>query len=445
MLFSMRHDPIIDDGGGVGVRVGDDSAEERAVIVRECPDAVEGRGVMVREVHAGAQAGAAVVRSLPVRARASRTERRRWRELWREWNDPEWARSRPMPKIGERVRGVVEYIADSGHKAKLRLDGGRRAKVHAVDFSWTERFVDLRTRLTLGQALDVIVTEIRERPNGREKIITSHRLTRTNPWLTIEREHAVGERVFGKVLMATKTYAGMELETGYPAILHNTEMSWSDDRPVMSETLKVGEWVETEILSIDPAEQTIRLSHRATLPDPWTGIEQQHTVGDRVFATVVATKVDHKLMELETGHRAMLRPREVSWPCRRTVMWDALKAGERVEVVILSIDREARRIDVSYRAAQPDPWPELEQRFPVGARVAAVVEMTEKLGVFARLDEQCSGLIHKSKLQNPVAHYQPGMNIDVEVVGHHAAERKLQLGEVENSEGVNSGELTRAA
>ncbi len=265
--------------------------------------------------------------------------------------------SRPLPEVGTLVRGSVESITPEG-SAILRLGGGRFAWLPASEYSWVEPWVDLSKRLKVDRFVDAVVTHVRANDDGQAQIRVSHRLTRPNPWETIDREHSIGERIFAKIVILGKRYALVELETGYPAKLSQRELSWSRQTQLTSDVLEIGSWIE---------------------------------------------------------------------------------------VVIQSIDAPARRIEVSRRAALPNPWSTIEQTLAIGTQATAVVESCATFGVFARLKDELTGLIHVSRLRDEVRNYQPGMQLRVQVVGINTEEQKIALEELPGTESIASESLHMAA
>jgi small subunit ribosomal protein S1 len=221
-----------------------------------------------------------------------------------------------------------------------------------------------------------------------------------------EEERAVKERRFSEVregdtvrgtVRSLSDYGAFVDIGGVDGLLHVSDISWRRvDKP--SDLLARGQEIEAQVLKVDPEKQRISLGLKQLQPHPWEGIAQRYKVGERVEGSVTRLADFGAFVELEPGVEGLIHISEMSWARKFRKASDVVKPGERVQVVILGLNPDERRISLGLKQALGDPWDEVPQRFPAGSVVEGPVTSITKFGAFVQLVEGVEGMIHVSEI-----------------------------------------------
>ena len=217
---------------------------------------------------------------------------------------------------------------------------------------------------------------------------------------------------------------------GFEGLVHRSEIAWKD-LPVPPPTYKVGDKVRVKVINFDPKKKRISLSIKQLRPNPWEGIAARYPVGSRVKGTVVSVTDFGAFVELEQDVEGLIHISELSWGHPESPK-DIVHEGDEVEVVVLGCDEEARRISLSLRRTTPDPWADVEAKYPRGQRVVGIVTKVTDFGAFVKLEKGIEGLVHVSELDwgrvnNPHEVLKEGDSVEVKVLNVDQKARRISL------------------
>lgn len=326
---------------------------------------------------------------------------------------------------GQIVAGTVKNITDFGAFIDL---GGMDGLLHITDMSWG-RISHPSDVVKVGDKLDVMVLEIDKQS---KKISLGLKQKSPNPWLDVDSKFPVGSKLQGKVTNLLPYGAFVELEKGIEGLVHISEMSWKKKIGHPSELLKVGDEVGVVVLDIDRQNQRISLGIKQLEQDPWGDIETKYIVGTKVQGKV-RNLVDYgAFIELEEGLDGLVHVTDVSWTKKITHPKEVFKKGQDVEAVILSVDKQNRKIALGIKQLTEDPWPTIATEYPSGIVIEGTITKIVNFGVFVELRPDLEGLIHISELRQDSsarldALYTVGQQIKVRILKVDAEQRKIAL------------------
>ena len=242
----------------------------------------------------------------------------------------------------------------------------------------------------------------------------------------------IGEVYIGTVKNITDFGAFIDLG-GVDGLLYITDMSWSRiSHP--SEIVAVGDKIEVMILTIDKDSKKVSLGLKQRMTDPWQDIENKFPVGSNVKGKIVNILPYGVFVELDKGIEGLIHISEISWQKRNINPQEMFTIGETTEVQILNIDREKRRISLSIKQLEVNPWLEAENKYPIGSKVSGKVTGFTDYGAFVELDNNIEGMIHISdlnwikRINNPQEVLKKGQKIEALVLSVDAQSRKISLG-----------------
>ncbi|MBF2735442.1 MAG: S1 RNA-binding domain-containing protein, partial [Betaproteobacteria bacterium AqS2] len=229
--------------------------------------------------------------------------------------------------------------------------------------------------------------------------------------------------------------AYVRIAEGVHGILHRKDFSWHRIGQ-MSESLSVGEELQVKVLDIDAEGQSIRLGVKQMSSDPWEDIDKTYPVGAKIFAKVVSLKEYGAFVEIEEGIEGLVHVSEMDWLQRNVDPAKHLEPGQRVEVMMLKMDKAARRISLGLKQCRPNPWEEFSASFKKGSRLQGkVVGVQNNLGLFVELPGGVHGLAHLSNLsygdpkgRKALGNYEVGDEIEVMVLEVDVAKQRIALG-----------------
>ena len=294
-------------------------------------------------------------------------------------------------EIGQIRQGTVKNITDFGAFINL---GGVDGLLHITDMSWG-RVGHPSEVVSVGQKLDVKILGF-----DREtmKISLGLKQLSANPWEGVQSRYSVGNRVKGRVVSVMPYGAFVELEKGLEGLVHVSEFSWTKRPTHPNEVVKVGDEVDCVILSMDKENQKIALGFKQTAQNPWEGFVKAHPVGSRINGKVQHMTEYGAFVELENGIEGLLHVQDLSWTRRYNHPFECLKKGQEIEVMISSADVDGRKIALSLKALQPDPWSSIAEKFPSGTLVDGKVSKIAPFGIFVEIEKDLDGLVHLSEL-----------------------------------------------
>jgi small subunit ribosomal protein S1 len=287
--------------------------------------------------------------------------------------------------------GVVKNITDFGAFVDL---GGIDGLLHITDMSWG-RISHPSEVVAIG---DKVTVKVLSFDRERERISLGLKQLTPYPWEDVDKKYAVGDRVKGKVVSITDYGAFIELEKGVEGLIHVSEMSWTKHIRHPSKVLAVGDTVEAVVLRVDKENEKISLGLKQIEPDPWLTLEERYPVGSRITGKVRNLTNFGAFVELEEGIDGLVHISDMSWTRRIGHPSEVVKKGESVEVVVLSVDKEARRVSLGLKQVDEDPWPIIAQKYTQDTVCRGkVVRLLEK-GVVVDLGDDLEGFVPASQL-----------------------------------------------
>lgn len=296
-------------------------------------------------------------------------------------------------KEGDVRTGIVKNITDFG--VFLDLDG-IDGLLHITDMTW-KRIKHPSEMVQLGQRLDVMILNV-DKEKGR--VALGLKQKEANPWEDIEKKYPPGTRVVGKIVNLLPYGAFIELEPGIEGLIHVSEMSWTKTITDPSEVVKKGEEVTAVVLSVQKEEGKISLGIKQTEHNPWDDVENKYSVGMTVKAEIKNLTNYGAFVELEPGVEGLIHISDLSWIKKVSHPSEVLKKGDVVDAIILSVDRESKKITLGMKQLSQNPWESIEKTMPVGSIVTGKVSKITAFGAFVELENGIEGLIHVTELSD---------------------------------------------
>ena len=294
-------------------------------------------------------------------------------------------------KEGQLIQGVVKNITDYGAFIDL---GGIDGLLHITDMSWG-RVGHPSEMFNIGDKVEVSVLKY-DRETGR--ISLGLKQTSADPWTGVASKYAIGTRVRGRVVSLTDYGAFIELEPGVEGLVHVSVMSWTHEVRHPSRVVSIGDQVEAAVLNVDPASRKISLGMKQTAPNPWDMVEGKYAIGTRIEGKVKSLTDFGAFVGLEEGIDGLIHISDMSWTKHIKHPSELFKKGQKVEAVVLRIDKEKERLSLGYKQLKSDPWDdEIPNRYAVGDVAVGKVSKVADFGIFVELDGGVEGLIHISE------------------------------------------------
>ena len=289
---------------------------------------------------------------------------------------------------------------------------------------------------------DTVEVYIENQEDKKGQLVLSHRKARaTRSWdrvnAALENEEIIGKLEKGQVLEGTVkniTSYGVFIDLGgVDGLIHITDLSWgrvSDPK----EVVELDQKLNVVILDFDDEKKRIALGLKQLTPHPWDALDPDLKVGDHVKGKVVVMADYGAFIEIAPGVEGLIHVSEMSWSQHLRSAQDFMKVGDEVEAVVLTLDREERKMSLGIKQLKQDPWETIEEKYPVGSKHTAKVRNFTNFGVFVEIEEGVDGLIHISdlswtkKVKHPSEFTQIGADIEVQVLEIDKENRRLSLG-----------------
>lgn len=269
-------------------------------------------------------------------------------------------------KTGDVIEGIVRNITDYG--AFLDI-GGVDALLHISDISWT-KLTHPGEVLKLNDKLKVKILAL---DKGTKRISVGLKQLTPHPWEAIEKKYPSGTKVKGRVVNITEYGALIELEKDVQGFVHISDMSWSKDVKDPGMILKIGDIVEAAVLSVDRDERKIYLGIKQAQPDPWSVVDEKYQVGQKVSVKITNLKDFGAFVRLPDGIDGLIHVNDFFWDKKVKKASDYFKKGQKIEAVIRSIDRKNRKISLSIKHLQEDPFIKLMEKFPENSEITGKI------------------------------------------------------------------------
>lgn len=324
---------------------------------------------------------------------------------------------------GDVRKGTVKNIADFGAFVDL---GGIDGLLHITDMSWG-RINHPSEVVRLEQDIQVKVLKV---DRTTDRIALGLKQLTKNPWEGVASKYPVGSRVKGKVVNLMPYGAFVELEPGVEGLVHISEMSWTKRINHPSEMLNIGDLVEVQVLAVDMEKQELSLGLKQTEANPWDTVDERYSAGQKVLGKVRNTTTYGAFIELEDGIDGLLHINDMSWTKKVVHPTEIVKKGEKIDVLVLSVDRDKKRIALGLKQLQDNPWQStFPEKYKVGNAVTGKVTKLVSFGAFVELEKDLEGLLHISKVDKDAEGegLKPGDVVEVKVVKLEPAEGKIGL------------------
>lgn len=278
---------------------------------------------------------------------------------------------------GQVLEGTVKNITSYGVFIDL---GGVDGLIHITDLSWG-RVSDPHEVVQLDQKLNVVILDF---DDEKKRIALGLKQLTPHPWDALDPDLKVGDHIKGKVVVMADYGAFVEIAAGVEGLIHVSEMSWSQHLRVAQDFMKVGDEVEAVVLSLDRSERKMSLGIKQLKQDPWETIEEKYPVNSKHTATVRNFTNFGVFVEIEEGVDGLIHISDLSWTKKIKHPSEFTKLGEPIEVVVLEIDKENRRLSLGHKQLEENPWDVFETIFTVGSvHEGQIIEMLDKGAVIA--------------------------------------------------------------
>jgi small subunit ribosomal protein S1 len=320
-------------------------------------------------------------------------------------------------EIGQAKMGVVKNITDFGVFIDL---GGVDGLLHITDLSWG-RVNHPSEIVELDQELEV---KILDYDPEKKRISLGLKQLQEHPWENVEEKFPINSTVSGKVVSIADYGAFIELGQGIEGLIHISEMSWSSHVKHPSQVLKVGDEVTTKVLNIEEDSKKISLGLKQLEPDPWEGLEDRFPISSHHKGKVRNLTAFGVFIELEEGIDGLVHISDLSWTKKLKHPGEVVKKGEELEVVVLSIDHEERRIALGHKQLSDNPWDTFEAQYSIDSEITAEVSKVVEKGVVVKVSELLEGFVPNTHL----AEIKKGIKVNV------GDELKLVILEIDKEE-----------
>ena len=293
---------------------------------------------------------------------------------------------------GQVLEGIVKNITSYGVFIDL---GGVDGLIHITDLSWG-RINHPEEIVELDQKINVVILDFDE---GKKRIALGLKQLTPHPWDALSKELKVGDKVSGKVVVLTDYGAFVEVEPGVEGLIHVTEMSWSQHLRTAHDFLKIGDVVESVILTLDREERKMSLGVKQLIPDPWAEISTRYPVGSKHEATVRNFTTFGIFVELEEGVDGLIHISDLSWSKKIKHPAEFTKVGEKIQVVVLEVDVDSRRLSLGHKQLEENPWDVFETIFTINSiHKGTIMNTSDKGGATVSLPYGVEAFCPKSQL-----------------------------------------------
>jgi small subunit ribosomal protein S1 len=324
-------------------------------------------------------------------------------------------------KIGNVYPGTVKAITDFGAFVDM---GGVDGLLHITDMSWS-KISHPSEVVALGDKIDVMILNL-DKDSSKISLGLKQRLP--DPWQEVENKYKVGDKIKGKVVNILPYGIFVELDKGIEGLVHVSEISWTKRINNPGEMFAVGDIVETQIITIDKDSRRISLSLKQLEQNPWLEAETKYPLNSKVSGKVRGFTDYGAFIELDSSLEGMIHVSDMSWTKRIAHPQDVLKKGQKIDVMILSVDVQNRRISLGLKQLQDNPWAEIAAKYPLDTVLEGEVVSITDFGVFVKLDEELEGLVYSSEIdKDRTQALKPGDKLQVKVIKVDVEQAKIGL------------------
>jgi len=328
-------------------------------------------------------------------------------------------------EIGSIMEGRVKNITDFGVFIDL---GGIDGLLHITDLSWG-RVNHPSELIGLDDSLTVKIIDF---DKDKKRVSLGLKQLTPHPWENVKESYPEKTKISGKIVSMTNYGAFVEIEPGIEGLIHVSEMSWTRHVKNPSEMFSLGDEIEAIVLAVDSEERKISLGAKQLQDDPWDQIEEKYIVGTIVKGKIINVTQFGAFVELEDGIDGLIHVSDLSWTRIIRHPKEIIDKGKKVEVRVLEISRDNRRIALGLKQTKDDPWPELVKQFETGKEVEGEVVRILDKGIILMLDHNVEGIIpfsRQTKRQRKALSlkYKPGQKISSVVMEVKPEDKKVVL------------------
>lgn len=335
---------------------------------------------------------------------------------------------------GQVLEGKVKNITPYGVFVDL---GGVDGLVHITDLSWG-RVSDPKEVVQLDQDIKVVIIDF---DDEKKRIALGLKQLQPHPWDSFDPNLKVGDHIHGRVVVMADYGAFVEVQPGVEGLIHVSEMSWSQHLRSAQDFMKVGDEVEAVVLTLDREDRKMSLGIKQLKNDPWENIETKYAVGSRHTAKVRNFTNFGVFVEIEEGVDGLIHISDLSWTKKIKHPSEFIQPGADIEVQVLEIDKDNRRLSLGHKQLEPNPWDEFEGVFTVGSiHKGKVVDVMDKGAVIA-LEGGVEGFATpKHLVKEDGTQPKAGDELDFKVIEFNKDNRRIILSHSRIAEDANKAE-----
>jgi len=335
---------------------------------------------------------------------------------------------------GQILEGTVKNITSYGVFVDL---GGVDGLIHITDLSWG-RVSHPEEIVSLDQKIQVVIIDF---DDAKKRIALGLKQLTPHPWEALDPALKVGDKVKGKVVVMADYGAFVEIAAGVEGLIHVSEMSWSQHLRSAQEFMKVGDEVEAVILTLDRDERKMSLGIKQLSADPWAEIETKYPVGTKTTAKVRNFTNFGVFVEIEEGIDGLIHISDLSWTKKVKHPGEFTQVGADIEVVVLEIDKDNRRLSLGHKQLEENPWAGIESKFPLDSvHEGTITEMTDK-GAVVSLDENVEGFCPTRQLTKEDGSVpKVGDKIEFKILEFSKATKRITLSHLRTYDDVRKAE-----
>ena len=340
---------------------------------------------------------------------------------------------------GQILEGTVKNITSYGVFVDL---GGVDGLIHITDLSWG-RVNHPEEIVALDQKINVVILDFDE---AKKRIALGLKQLTPHPWEALDQTLKVGDKVKGRVVVMADYGAFVEIAPGVEGLIHVSEMSWSQHLRSAQEFMKVGDEVEAVILTLDREERKMSLGIKQLTPDPWENIEVKYPVGTKTTAKVRNFTNFGVFVEIEEGIDGLIHISDLSWTKKVKHPGEFTSVGADIEVVVLEIDKENRRLSLGHKQLEENPWNEFENQYSVDSiHEGTITEMTDK-GAVVALGENIEGFCPARQLvKEDGTTPKTGDKLNFKILEFSKATKRITLSHLRTYEEAKRAEIAADA
>ena len=322
---------------------------------------------------------------------------------------------------GQVLEGTVKAIMQYGVFMDL---GGVDGLIHITDLSWG-RVSNPNELLTEGQKINVVILDF---DDEKKRIALGLKQLTPHPWEALQPDLKVGDKISGKVVVMADYGAFVEVAPGVEGLIHVSEMSWSQHLRSANDFLKVGDEIEAVVLTLDRDERKMSLGLKQLKADPWENVDTKYAVGTRHFAKVRNFTNFGVFVEIEEGVDGLIHISDLSWTKKIKHPNEFTQIGAEIEVVVLEIDKENRRLSLGHKQLEENPWEELAAKYGVDTVVEGKVAEVADKGAVVVLEDGVEGFCTARHLQKEdKSHVAVGDTMSFKVIEFNRDAKRILL------------------